>query len=226
MKSELPERQQPKPRPRESNWQKKLALEGLKVSRRTFIATIAAIIVAVALAIYSNSSDPGRSRQPPSSINVNQSAGQGSNQCVQFGDKSQCIQQLDEISARLKDDERFKDQVQKLSIADPTGSGPWQYVVIFTDVRGLKIRTTNDQRGTQIGTAANRSVIWADCLSISKFDPDPVMKAGPRWLRIRWPNRTPTTKFFNSEPGQKVRAYAYSGYTIPYGHNGNIPPCQ
>ena len=71
----------------------------------------------------------------------------------------------------------------------------------------------------------DRSVLWADCLATTAFEPDPVVKAGPKWLRIRWPNQSPTNKFFNSGTSDPFRGYAYVGYTIPYGHNGRILAC-
>jgi hypothetical protein len=49
---------------------------------------------------------------------------------------------------------------------------------------------------------------------------------GPKWLKVRWPNTRPSTENFQSEPAHTTFGYAYAGYTVPYGHNGNLPRCN
>jgi hypothetical protein len=109
---------------------------------------------------------------------------------------------------------------------EPSGDGPWPYWVLVSP-DGLKVRTSGDHDGKQIGTAANENTVWAECRIETDFDPPSRNDVGPIWLRIRWPNEeVGTSQFFNSEPNAPHRGYVYLGYTVPAGHNGAIPPCD
>lgn len=190
----------------------------MSFNRRVALWTliIAALgVIAALLAVFWPSGSPAITGEIP---------GTG---CVQVGANPTCIvNDVRDLSQQAGDnDELFKAEVAKRSTANPTGPGPWPYVVVDAAQLGLKIRSTNDATGTQIGSATNRLTLWVDCISTSTFDPEPPSGAGPAWLRVRWPNSKPTNQYFNSEPNQPDRGYAYAGHAIPYGHNGKIPTC-
>lgn len=115
--------------------------------------------------------------------------------------------------------------MEGVSTEKPPAKGPYQYVVVGTSDLGLKVRTGPDLYDSQIGSAGNRSIVWAECQKRSGFDADPSMKVGPVWLKIHWPSNTPGTQFANSEPKNPVQGWVFRGYAIPAGHNGNIPAC-
>jgi hypothetical protein len=109
---------------------------------------------------------------------------------------------------------------------EPSGDGPWPFWVLVSP-DGLKVRTSGDDDGEQIGTAANENTVWADCLVETDFNPPSRNDVGPMWLRIRWPNDgVGTSDFLNSGPSDPHRGYVYLGYTVPAGHNGGIPSCH
>jgi hypothetical protein len=155
----------------------------------------------------------------------------GDGSCIQQnGNRNECSvviqREISELEARAEDDRQFrKEALERYSGTNPTGIGPWAFVVVDTADRGLKARNSDLKAGAQIGTAANRSVIWAECANISPFDPEPALGTGGRWLKIKWPNNKQTKEFFNSEPGQTLSAHVFSYYAVPVGHNGKIPEC-
>jgi hypothetical protein len=107
------------------------------------------------------------------------------------------------------------------------GNGPWPYIVVNTGDQGLYARSTDDIDSERLGAAANRSIVWVDCVSTSDFTPpvaDP-SNVGPTWLKIRWPNDRQSSQFFSSEPTNASHAYVYSGFAIPLGHSRQIPAC-
>jgi hypothetical protein len=55
---------------------------------------------------------------------------------------------------------------------------------------------------------------------------DPSLDTGPRWLKIRWPNKTPGGQFFNSEPGAPAQGWVHRGFVVPAGHNGESRPAE
>jgi hypothetical protein len=210
------------------DWQKKYAKRGLRLSRRTLMVTIGVgVITAVGvaagvLALVNNGKSGGG--DTVSSNRVSQVSGG----CGQVGVTNNCevlVEQLDEFSARARNEAEFRREVAKASTGPPQGSGPWTYVVVGTGDLGLKVRSNGEQDGVHVGGVTNQSILWVDCVATTSFEPDPVINAGAKWLRVRWPNQRPSKEWFSSAPGDKYRGYAYVGYTIPYGHNGNIPAC-
>jgi hypothetical protein len=107
----------------------------------------------------------------------------------------------------------------------PPGDGPAPFRVVDTEEKGLKVRTTPDLAGIQIGSAANGTTVWADCAAETGFDPELRDGAGPRWLHVRWPDTKPGTTFRNSDPANPLQGWVYAGFTVPAGHNGQIRPC-
>lgn len=167
------------------------------------------------------------------------SVNQNSGACGQVSDNSTCIVQLeqsvDQASEAASTDAEFKAELAKDATADPSalGSGPWPFVVVDTFIQGqdwgLFARTSNQVHAEKLGTAANRSMIWADCIAESDFTPADVTgdnNVGPQWLRVRWtPASSPTARSV-SEPTETQRAWMYRGATVPLKHNGNIPTCS
>jgi hypothetical protein len=153
----------------------------------------------------------------------------GSNSCIVNGSQGSCI--VDSSSTELLQDPNAEvDQTRRRleeagRNSTPTGTGPWQFVVLGTKDLGLKIRSNAGRSGSQIGSLAEKSTAWVECQIRNDFDPVGAAGPGPVWYKIRWPNRTSTTQFFNSEPRSPYRGWGYKHYLIPFGHNGLIPQC-
>ena len=91
--------------------------------------------------------------------------------------------------------------------------------------QGLKVRSTNVAAGEQLGGLAAHYPAWAVCQARSNFDPDPTTGTGPVWLKIKWDQQQPSGEFHESNSGAKTTGWAYRGYLVPVGHNGDIPDC-
>ncbi|MEU4396778.1 hypothetical protein [Kribbella sp. NPDC023855] len=166
------------------------------------------------------------SKDEPAQKTDDNTSSVGGDGCIAVGPNSQCSTKLNDVLRDGKiSDADFKQKLAPTSTAPPTGNGPYLFVVIDTADLGLKVRSGPRAKDQQIGTSANRTVVWADCEQKSDFDPDPSLDTGPRWLKIHWPNKTPGGQFFNSEPGAPAQGWVHRGYVIPAGHNGNIKPC-
>ena len=170
--------------PGEPDWQKRYTILGLRFSQGQLWMTAIGVVVAVAsvvVALVQLSDEPTTRQQNNNTLTAGY--------CSQLGDVNNCSVQvqerLSEIDARAKNDAEFREEVAKMSNIAPPSRGPWPFVVIGTRDIGLKIRSNGERDGKQIGSAANRSVLWADCLATTSFEPDPVVKAGPKWLRVR-----------------------------------------
>lgn len=153
--------------------------------------------------------------------------------CSQVGrDELVCnvTQELQGISDQDPNEENFKAKLKGISQGPPSPSGPWPYAVFNTidshgiDI-GLKVRAGPELRDSQVGSASRRAIVWAECVVTNTFDPEPDTGIGPTWLRIHWPNNSPTTQYFQSSPTDIFRAYVYAGYVLPFKHNGDIPRC-
>jgi hypothetical protein len=192
----------------------------MSISRNTMIWTAVGAVAAVLALIFAIAVQ-SKDKNPPDRNTANGGV------CAQAGNYNTCTvsERLSDIKARAEDDKSFRQEASKFSGVDPATTGPWPFVVLDTDVRGLKARSSDEKDGVQIGSAANRTVLWVDCASTSSFDADPATGSGPRWLRIKWPNSEPTTQFFTSEPGQTGYAYVFRYYAVPLGHNGQIALC-
>jgi hypothetical protein len=156
--------------------------------------------------------------------------GSGNGNCIMISNGSNNGQSCITLSAALSDpkisDEQIKQALQKTA-AQPAGNGPWQYVVLDTEAYGgLKVRSGPTRNDVQIGSAGNRAILWAECQMTSDFDPDRTLPTGPVWVRIHWPNATPTKEFFNSQPADPVVGWVHRGYAYPAGHDGKIPTCK
>ena len=130
-----------------------------------------------------------------------------------------------ESSNGKKSDSQIRQEVASVSTNNPPGTGPWPYIVLGTADLGLRVLSKGEADGIQIGSAANRSFLWAECIQETSYTPDSVVDVGPRWLRVKWPNKDSTVVFLPSAPSDRFRGFVYSGYTQPYGHNGKIPKC-
>lgn len=161
--------------------------------------------------------------------NVNQNAGlqnQASGTCGQIGTGNTCVVQLQELAKDTPTDDDFKAEIAKRSTSAPVPPGPWAFVVIDTGELGLFARSANVAQANRLGYALNREVVWADCVATSDFlPPSPGNDVGPRWLKVRWKNDQPGGGHLLSDPGDSKQAWMYRGLTVPFGHNGDIPPC-
>lgn len=174
------------------------------------IATIVGAAAAVLLFVWPGGSD----------TTTTQTTG---NNCP--GDRTTCTytQTLEPIESKreaevLADSRTWAD-------TPPKGDGPWPFVVVRTLGKGLKVRTTNTAQGDHINGLAELDQAWAVCQENSGFDPDPGTGAGPVWLKIKWAHQTPGTDFRVSDLNAKETGWAYRGYLVPIGHNGDIPQC-
>lgn len=140
-------------------------------------------------------------------------------QCITNGAESDCS--IDNSSGNDLTDDQIEDQV--LQGAPSTGI-PIPTVVLYTEELGLKIRTTPDMNGQQVGSAANHGTVWVECQLDSGFNPAPDTKGGSVWFRVHWPSSELGTTFFNSEPGNPAEAWAYSGYLYTFGGSGTVIP--
>jgi hypothetical protein len=150
--------------------------------------------------------------------------------CGLVGDNSSCVVQLERsvesLSEMAATDDELKAALARQATGSPSGDGPWPFIVVDTGTQGLFARTTNEVRADRVGVAANRSIVWADCVATSGFTPaQPRHDFGPKWLRVRWKSNQPTQAFLQSDPSDPKRAWMYLGYTMPYKHDGQIPPC-
>lgn len=123
----------------------------------------------------------------------------------------------------------LKDLVAKFRDAEPIGEGPWPFYVHVNHI-GLKVRTSGDVDGQQIGTAHNATTLWVECRLRTDFTPDRgdiVEDVGPRWLRVKWPHNQPgVIEPYTSSPDDPYVGYVYEAYAFPAGHNGEIRACR
>lgn len=122
-------------------------------------------------------------------------------------------------------DEKLREDAERYADVEPTGDGPWPFAVVGTLDQGLKVRSTNVAEGEQLGGLAPHYPAWAVCQARSNFDPDPTTGTGPVWLKIKWDQQEPSDEFHPSNSGAKTTAWAYRGFLVPVGHNGDIPDC-
>jgi hypothetical protein len=157
--------------------------------------------------------------------------------CVQNGNNNSCtVQQIQQQAGELRNGnpQQQKNDIAKISQAEPKVPGPWPYFVYNTvntgtgqDV-GLKVKKAPSVRGEQVGSTPPGSLVWADCLVVNDYDPEvgSDVDVGPKWLRIHWPVDTPNTAYSTSSPQALFLEYVYAGYALPFTHNGNIPQCS
>jgi hypothetical protein len=98
----------------------------------------------------------------------------GGDGCIAVGQNSQCSTKLNDVLRDGKiSDADFAQKLAASSTVPPTGNGPYLFVVIDTADLGLKVRSGPRAKDQQIGTSANRTVVWGDCERTSDFDADP-----------------------------------------------------
>jgi hypothetical protein len=122
-------------------------------------------------------------------------------------------------------DEEIRRTAEKFRDKAPQGTAPYPYLVVDVGDEGLMVRSTGDKTGRQTGTAAKYATIWVECRQDTGFDPGANVPNGSQWLKVRWPSQEETRAFLKSQPSDPPVGWAYSGYAVPAGHNGNIPEC-
>lgn len=107
----------------------------------------------------------------------------------------------------------------------PMGSGPWPFVVVRTRGIGLKVRTTPLPMGEQIGSLSELDPVWVTCRRDSDFDPDPSTGNGPIWFQVTWSDERLGSDFRHSQYTAASTGWAYGGYLVPIGQDGEVPDC-
>lgn len=131
--------------------------------------------------------------------------------------------EANEITEGADTEAELRRRIEKISTNPPWGQGPWSFYVIGTGGLGLKVRSSAYPDANQIGSTHEGSILWADCIEDSGYT------AGlgtSRWLRIRWPDSSPSAQFGSSSPVDKGIGYVHADYTLPFAHNGSIPYCR
>jgi hypothetical protein len=134
-------------------------------------------------------------------------------------------QEFKQDIAEAKDEADIREAAKKFAYKPAEGNGPWPYLVLNISEIGLKVRTSGELDGRQIGSSAAKSTLWVDCQKRTGFNPPSEYDVGPVWLQSRWPNKQISKEFFNSDPTDKYAGWVYAGYLVPAGHDGKIRSC-
>jgi hypothetical protein len=117
----------------------------------------------------------------------------------------------------------------------PQGPGPWLFRVTNTIVdgkdEGLHVRQCDHMNCgcgigacNDIGLAQDYEPLYAVCQQQSDYNGGD--NQGNKWLKVKWPNHTPAPhSIFQSSPTDQYEGWVLSAYTMPAGHNGDIPTC-
>ena len=146
---------------------------------------------------------------------------QNQNGVICIADEAHCYTLPD---PQESDAQELLNEAARFADVPPEGEGPWPFAVAGSDI-GLKVRSTNVLEAVQLGGIAELHSAWVDCVETTGFDPDPTTGVGPRWYRVRWAHQEPSDEFHQSDPGADTTAWAYAGYLVPVGHNGDVPAC-
>ena len=99
----------------------------------------------------------------------------------------------------------------------PQGAGPWMFIVHGTHDLGLYVRdgfAMKDHRLPGEPTLAEGTAVYVDCRMDDGFVADRAAAEVGRWYKIRYPEVADSGDF-----------WVYAGYTLPVGHNGQVPEC-
>jgi hypothetical protein len=140
----------------------------------------------------------------------------------------QAVERAENVAG--EDDSKFKEELKKAPGAGepPAGDAPWPYAVVDTGTDGLLARDGNVAKASPVGNAANRALIWVDCVATSDFTPPMVTgdnNVGPKWAKVRWRNLKLPTDRGISDPKESQTAWMYLGALASIGHNGQVPSC-
>lgn len=193
----------------------------MSISRKTLIWTaISACVAALTLAVaFFRPDSAGGSRQSQSGTG-NQQAGSDSVNISGNGNVVEFQKGAKNLSI-----EEAKKFAEKYASIPPSPGEPAAFMVVGAP-KHLYIRSSGKVDGHRVGFVYNESIIWADCRATTGWDGDPMDSAPDVWLRIRWNTDKPNSNAGNSEPSGQYQAWAYAGYTVPAGHNGDIPECD
>lgn len=183
---------------------------------------VGAVAAVIAVAIGARSLFAGGGEDRSTTVDVEEAGGDGATQiCTQVGACEQIIESLEGASER-----EVIEGAREAADTAPTSEGPWPFYVVKTAPLGLKVRSTNVVEAAQLGAVGNLNPVWVWCRSESSFDPVPHDEVDALWLQIAWDHQQPNeTEYLNSEPDAEGRAWVYAGFTVPVGHNGEVPEC-
>jgi hypothetical protein len=124
---------------------------------------------------------------------------------------------------KISDDD-ILEAAKAVESKSPEGLGPWPFVVGEDGGIGLKVRTSGERSGIQIGGLASKHVAWVDCQMGTDFDPGSGTSV---WLRLRWPKDVPAGGgFYESEPAAAGSGFANSRFLFPIASNREVPQCK
>lgn len=155
--------------------------------------------------------------------------------CAIVGTGNICTieEQASDASKAANDADQLKKFLARGATASPQPPGPWPFMIYHTTTPsgvdiGLKVKSSPQQDGVQVGSVAARSLVWADCFVQNTYNPETGsdVDVGPKWLRIHWPSDTPGATYLNSTPSDRYEEYIYAGYALPFQQNGDIPKCS
>lgn len=204
-------------------------------SRRTTVAVSGAVVAAITVSVIVIQSFGIENSTVISGSGNNMN--ENSAPCAQVVNSSCEISLQEDLKeaqeSPAENDDEFKAELAREAREEPTdfGSGPWPFAVVDTLVDGadfgLFARTTNTVAGDRLGSAGNRSIVWADCVARSDYTPkvETIEDVGPLWLHVRWTPVAPTERS-TSEPSGTERAWMYRGGLVPIKHDGDIPSCD
>jgi len=218
-----PDDSQP-PRNSDGHRDRRFRIAGFRVAKRAMQWTAAGVVVATAAIVI-----PILFREPSPELPGGQSGTQSGGNITGNNNDNNVFKNYQIFQEGLSSDanaEQVRQRAKRFSNVKPVPPGPWPFSVVDVGDLGLKIRSSGTKGGQQIGSAAENTAVWADCVLLTDFTPPAENMVGPRWIRIRWPNNVPTRAYFNSEPSNPFEGWAYAGNLVPAGHNGEIPSCD
>jgi hypothetical protein len=209
------------------------AAQSVVLTRWSLGVAVIALVVSVFFGATSCTApeSPGGSSNPGVSVSGTENTvtqNQVSGTCAQVADGSNCVvtltQAVTKASQSSATDAEFKSELTKSATPAPADPGPWPFVVVDTGDLGLFARSGNEVNAERLGTALNRTIIWADCVATSSFAPADATgdnAVGPLWLKVRWAAVGPMQNSV-SEPTEQATAWMYRGLAVPLQHNAEF----
>jgi hypothetical protein len=194
----------------------------VSLTRKSLYWTAAGVVVAVASLIVTivlaNGPSQGDTQQQSGSNNQQAQDGGivvGGNFSIQ-----EFAQQV-RAAPNLEEARRLADKYKNVS---PKRGQPAAFIIVDAP-HHVWVRSAGTVDGYHIGAVYNGAPVWADCSTVTNFDPITTDDIGAKWLRIRWHTNKPNDQPAASQNSDKYYGWVYAGLTLPAGHNGEIPDC-